>query len=74
MNRMENSKYSREQLIKALQTEYIASIEEDFNPDEDPTAEEYLAWLQSCPTDELIAETYTDSTYTLDQYIARWLS
>jgi hypothetical protein len=63
---------SKEQLIDALYHEYIFLCHDDFDPDEDQTPEEYLEDLKKMSYDELIEETCTDDTFTLDEYMSAW--
>jgi hypothetical protein len=63
---------SKEQLIDALYHEYIFLCHDDFDPDEDQTPEEYLEDLKTMSYDELIEETCTDDTFTLDEYMSAW--
>ena len=65
--------HTRDQLITALHHEYEFLCHDDFDPDVDPTPDEYLASLQRMSDDELIAESSTDATYTLDEYMRNWL-
>ena len=65
--------HTRDQLITALHHEYEFLCHDDFDPDVDPTPDEYLAMLQRLSDDELIDESSTDDTYTLDDYITNWL-
>jgi hypothetical protein len=58
---------NRSHLISALYHEYQFLCHDDFDPDVDPTPDEYLAMLQRMSDDELIDESSTDDTYTLDQ-------
>ena len=63
---------SRESLIEALYNEYVLLCHDDFNPDEDPTPEEYLDNLREMTYDELIEETCTDDTYHLSDFMDAW--
>ena len=63
---------SKEQLIDALYHEYVFLCHDDFDPDEDQTPEEYLEDLKKMSYDELIEETCTDDTFTLDEYMSAW--
>jgi hypothetical protein len=65
--------HTRSHLISALYHEYQFLCHDDFDPDVDPTPDEYLAMLQRLSDDELIDESSTDDTYTLDDYITNWL-
>ena len=64
--------HDKEQLINALVREYEFLCHDDFDPDEDPTPEEYLEMIKTLSYDELILETSTDEEYTLEQYIKTW--
>jgi hypothetical protein len=61
--------YTREQLIDALVKEYEWLCHDDFDPENDPTPEEYLDAIKDLSYDELVEETSTDDTFTLDQFI-----
>ena len=73
--------YTRTQLISALQNEYEHIIHDDFDADNDLTAEQHLEWLstlaveeyltqlQSMSLDDLIAETSTDDIFTVDEFM-----
>ena len=61
--------YTKEQLINALCNEYDYLIHDDFNPDEDPTPEEYRVILERMTYDELVEETQTDEEFTLDEFV-----
>jgi hypothetical protein len=60
---------TREQLIEALYHEYEYLCHDDFNPDEDPTPEEYLEMIKTLSYDELVSETSADN---LEEYISTW--
>jgi diadenosine tetraphosphatase ApaH/serine/threonine PP2A family protein phosphatase len=62
-------KYTKEQLVDALQHEYDYLCHEDFDPDVDMTLEEHLEWLNTLTLEELIEETSTDEGYTLDEFM-----
>ena len=64
---------NRSHLISALYHEYQFLCHDDFDPDVDSTPDEYLAMLQRLSDDELIDESSTDDTYTLDEYMRNWL-
>ena len=61
--------YTRDQLISALQHEYEYLIHDDFDPDTDMSASQYLEYLSCLSVSELIAETSTDDIYTLDEFM-----
>ena len=65
-------KYTKEQLVDALQHEYDYLCHEDFDPDVDITLEEHLEWLNTLTLEELIEETSTDETFTLEEYMNIW--
>ena len=65
-------KYTTEQLIEALYNEYVFLCHDDFDPDEDATPEEYLEGLKELTYDELVDETSTDDTFTLEEYLKAW--
>ena len=64
---------TREQLISALVKEYEWLCHDDFDPDQDPTPEEYLEAIKDLSYDELIEETQTDDNFTLDEFIEAYL-
>ena len=64
--------YTKEQLIEALYQEYLFLCHDDFDPDEDPTPEEYLEMLKEMEYDELIEETSTDEEFSLDDFMETW--
>ena len=61
--------YTKDQLIEALYNEYVFLCHDDFEPDEDPTPDEYLVMLRLMSYDELVEETQTDEEFTLDEYM-----
>ena len=63
---------SKEQLIDALYNEYLFLCHDDFDPDEDPTPEEYLEMLKEMSYDELVEETQTDDIFTIDEFMNAW--
>ena len=66
-------KYTRADLINALCAEYDYLCHDDFNPDVDPTQDEYMDSLQDYTYEQLVEETCTDEGYTLDQFMKNWL-
>jgi len=62
--------FNRSHLISALYHEYQFLCHDDFDPDVDPTPDEYLQMLQQLTDDELIDESSSDD---LDDYIRHWL-
>ena len=69
---LENCKYSREQLIAALQKQYEYIIHDDYDPEEHISPEESLESYKKMSLEQLIIETDTDEEYTLDDYMADW--
>lgn len=63
---------TREQLIEALYNEYVFLCHDDFDPNEDPTPEEYLEMLQEMSYDELVEDTQTDENFTLEEFITAY--
>ena len=60
------------ELIDALYNEYVFLCHDDFDPDKDTTPEEYLERLKEMTYDELVEETQTDDTFTMDEYLRAW--
>ena len=63
---------SKEQLIDALYNEYVFLCHDDFDPDEDPTPEEYLEILKEMSYDELVEETGIDEIFSMDEFMGAW--
>ena len=61
--------YSSQQLIDALQGEYIQLMHDVETTDDDFTIDEHLEWLNSMTHAELIAETNTDEENPLSEFI-----
>jgi len=61
--------YSSQQLIDALQGEYIQLMHDVEPTDDDFTFDEHLDWLNSMTHAELIAETNTDEENPLSEFI-----
>ena len=67
-------KYTKAQLIDALQHEHEYLCHEDFDPDVDMSMEEHLEWLNTLTIEELVKETDTDDEgYTLEEYMENHL-
>ena len=64
---------TKEKLIEALVKEYEFLCHDDFDPDKDPTPEEYRGHLEYLTIDELIEETSTDENYSLTEYLEYWV-
>jgi len=60
---------TKEKLINALYNEYVFLCHDDFDPDQDPTPEEYLEMIKEMSYDELIFEACADN---LDDYMEAW--
>jgi hypothetical protein len=65
--------YSREELINALCAEYDYLCHDDFNPDVDPTLDEYMESIKHYTYRQLVEETCTNETYTLEEFMERWM-
>jgi hypothetical protein len=61
--------YTKAQLIDALCAEWDWLCHDDFDPDTDPTPEEYLDSIKDLSYDELVEETQTDDIFTLDNFM-----
>lgn len=61
--------YQKQQLIQALVREYEYLCHDDFDPDVDPTPEQYLDSIKDLSYDELVEETQTDDIFTLDNFM-----
>ena len=72
-NYLPKIKYSREQLIAALQNEYEFLIHEDFEREVDLTASEHLEHLNSLDIEQLIRLADCDDVFPLDDYMSRYL-
>ena len=64
--------YTKQQLINALCAEYDYLCHDDFNPDIDPTLDEYRDEIEELTIEQLIEETSTDEHYTLEEFMERW--
>lgn len=65
--------YTNQQLIDALVAEWEFLIHDDFDPALDPTPEEYREIISDLTYDELVEETQTDDTFTLDEFMRAWV-
>ena len=63
------TEYTREQLINAVTAEYEFLCHDDFDPDVDPTPDEYLQMLQSLSDEELVFEASADD---INEFISTW--
>lgn len=65
--------FSREDLIRALCNEYQHLFKDVYDPQTDPSFEEYQSSLQEKTLEDLIKETSTDAEfYTLDAFMKRY--
>lgn len=63
--------YTRDQLITALNYEYILLTHDDID-DDDMSPAEYSDYLNSLSVEQLIDETSTDDVFTLDEYMSTY--
>jgi len=63
---------SKEDLVEALYNEYVFLCHDDFDPEVDPSPEEYREMLNEMTVGELIIETGTDVEFTLDDFMKTW--
>ena len=61
--------YQKQQLIQALVREYEYLCHDDFDPNVDPTPEEYLDSIKDLSYDELVEEAQVDDHFTLDNFM-----
>ncbi len=64
--------YTKEQLIDALCAEWDYLCHDDFDPENDPTTEEYRKDLEELTLEQLIVETDCDEGYTLEEYMQNY--
>jgi len=64
--------YTKTQLIDALCAEWDWLCHDDYDPDNDPTPEQFRKDMQGLTLDQLIEETSTDQHFTLDEYMERY--
>ncbi|QDH50612.1 hypothetical protein [Synechococcus phage S-B43] len=64
--------YQKQQLIQALVREYEYLCHDDFDPDVDPTPEQYLDSIKDLSYDQLVEETQTDDRFTLDEFMSAY--
>ena len=76
--------YTQEQLITACQNEYEYLIHDDFDPEEDMSAEKHLEWVRSLTLEELKVEILESiqadnenqdegDSVSVSDYMKRWL-
>jgi hypothetical protein len=61
--------YSHQQLVDALQAEYIQLMHDVEPTDDDFTLDEHLDYLNALSHAELVTETGTDDTFTLSEFM-----
>ena len=61
--------YTRQQLIDALQAEYIQLMHDVELTDDDFTLDEHLEYLKAMSYDELVVETSTDDENPLSEFM-----
>ena len=65
-------KYTKEQLVDALCAEWDWLCHDDFDSETDPSLEEFRESMEKLTTEQLIEETWTDETFTLEEYMERY--
>ena len=65
--------YTKAQLVDALVAEWDYLCHDDFDPENDPTTEEYREELQEYTLEQLIEETSTGEGYTLEEFMENWV-
>ena len=65
--------YTKQQLVDALVAEWDYLCHDDFDPENDPTPEEYRKYMEELTIEQLIEETSTDEYFTLDEYMDRYM-
>ena len=65
-------KYTKEQLVDALCAEWDWLCHDDFDPENDPSPEEFRKDMEKLTLEQLIEETWTDKEFTLDEYMERY--
>ena len=64
--------YSHQQLVDALVSEYEWYIHDDYDEAFDNNPDKYRAHIQSMTHSQLINETATDDTYTIQEFMLNW--
>jgi hypothetical protein len=65
-------KYTKEQLVDALCAEWDWLCHDDFDPENDPSPEQFREDMEKLTAEQLIEETWTDEEFTLDEYMERY--
>ena len=66
---MNNTPVNRSALITALYNEYKFLCHDDFDPEVDPTPDEYLLMLQHLSDEDLVDEASADD---IDEFLTNW--
>ena len=69
IKQMNNTPVNRSALITALYNEYKFLCHDDFDPEVDPTPDEYLLMLQHLSDDELVYEASADD---INEFISNY--
>ena len=64
--------YTKQQLVDALVAEWEWLSHDDFDPENDPTPEQFRKDMEELTIEQLIEETSTDEHFTLDEYMERY--
>ena len=64
--------YTKEQLVDALVAEWEYLCHDDYDPENDPTPEEFRESMEKLTVEQLIEETWTDEDFTLEEYMDRY--
>lgn len=64
--------YTKEQLVDALCAEWDWLCHDDFDPENDPSPEQFREDMEKLTAEQLIEETWTDEEFTLDEYMERY--
>jgi hypothetical protein len=72
MNGWEISKLNRIK-VDALVAEWEWLCHDDFDPENDPTPEQFRKDMEELTVEQLIEETATDEHFTLEEYMDRYL-
>ena len=65
--------YTKQQLIDALCAEWEWLCHDNYDPENDPSPEEFRESMEKLTAEQLIEETWTDEDFTLEEYMDRYL-
>ena len=65
--------YTKAQIVDALVREWEYLCHDDFDPENDPTPEQFRKDMEELTVEQLIEETSTDEYFTLEEYMDRYL-